>query len=250
MNTRSKRPAGAAPKTPSPKRSAAKTDVDDSPQCVAAAAVVADGTEDPADDREIAATDSKDDDKAVVSGSNQSDLRRDFDNLRDSSPSAPRSLMALLPSIPSKYNIFDPPKGSVAFVVYSTFVYFSPVVMRVIRTALLWYEHEFNHQTSANWSADDITVIVADSTEEMMLHPYVRDNHTTFLSIDDVHKPITVYPPLKPTINIGSGIVTVTDAKLRDVSESPFDGTAGSLRADLLSPSHHRYVSRIFSILD
>lgn len=199
MNTRSKRPAGPAPKTPSPKRSAAKTDVDDSPKCVAAAAIDVDGSD---DDRKIAATDNKtnepnevtleivpavagdDDDKTVVSGSNQSVLRKEFDTLRNSSPTASQSIMTVLRSIPSQYNIFDPPRGSVAFVVYSAFIYFSPVVMRVIRTAILWYEHEFNHLTSADWSADKITVIVADSTEDMMSHAYVRDRNIQFLSIE------------------------------------------------------------------
>ena len=146
-------------------------------------------------------------------------------------------------------NIFDPPRGSVAFVVYSAFIYFSPVVMRVIRTAILWYEHEFNHLTSADWSADKITVIVADSTEDMMSHAYVRDRNIQFLSIDDIHKSITKYPPLKPILPNGSDIVTVTGAKLRDVSEpssTGFDGTAGSLRAELLTPTNNRYVSWIF----
>jgi len=268
MNTRSKRPAGSAPKTPSPKRSAAKSDDDKSPQCVAAAAVVAGAADDPADDRKIAATDTEaneskqetleivavagdDDDKTIVSGSNDSLLRREFDTLRESTATAPRSLMAILRLIPSTFNIFDPPKGSVSFVVYSAFVYFSPVVMRVIRTALLWYEHELNNQTNSNWPAENITVIVAESTEDMMSHAYVRDRRIKFLSIDNVNEAIMNYPPIKPTVASGGDIVTVEGAKLRDATEpssAGFDGTAGSLRAQLLTPTNNRYVSWIFSI--
>ena len=51
-----------------------------------------------------------DDDKTVVSGSNQSVLRKEFDTLRNSSPTASQSIMTVLRSIPSQYNIFDPTK--------------------------------------------------------------------------------------------------------------------------------------------
>jgi len=119
--------------------------------------------------------------------------------------------------------------------------------MRVLRTALLWYEHEAHHHTEANWSKENIFVVIAHSTDDMMSHHFIRDrDHMRFISIDDVNEPIAKYSAVEDTRTGGSDVVTVAAAAIRDVTTSTagFDGTVGSLRSELLSPPD-RYVSLI-----
>jgi len=258
MKTRTKRsPSGPAPKTPSPKRSTGKSnDADDSPTSVAAPPIVA-GVAVDADDGEVtnaptvaeASVVVHQADDSKVSGSNDpSTLRSEFDALRSSSDD--KSIMAVLRTVPSSFNVFDPPKESMAFVVYAAFAYFSPVVMRVIRTALLWYRHEAQHHTEANWPKENIFVVVCNSTDDMMSHHFISDGAVRFVSIDDVYEPINKYPGVDEAPTGGSDVITVSAAAIRDVTSSTagFDGTAGSLRSELLSPPN-RYVSLIIEHL-
>ena len=257
MKTRAKRsPSGPAPKTPSPKRSTGKTtDADDSPTSVAAPPSVADVAVAADDGEETKAPTVAEasvvvhqaDDSKVSASNDPSTLRSEFDALRSSF--ADKSIMAVLRTVPSSYNIFEPPKESMAFVVYAAFAYFSPVVMRVIRTALLWYEHEAEHHTEANWPKENIFVVVCNSTDDMMSHHFIRDGAARFISIDDVYEPINKYPGVVEAPTGGSDVITVSTAAIRDVTTATagFNGTAGSLRSELMSPPN-RYVSLIIKI--
>lgn len=54
--------------------------------------------------------------------------------------------------------------------------------------------------SKANWSKENIFVVIAHSTDDMMSHHFIRDrDHMRFISIDDVNEPIAKYPAVEDT---------------------------------------------------
>ena len=248
-------PSDSDPKTPSPKRSSSKTDdVDVSPQSVAAKG--ADLSDPVVADEEVAkkpsaahpngAGDDKISDESVVAtvevevDCSDDALRSEYMELRDSSPTGAHSLMMVMRHLPTSFNIFHPIRNSITFVVYSTFVFSSPIAMKVLHTAFLWFEHERYNQTNARWPSNEIFLSVADSTDDMMSHEYVANRSVSFLPFCQIQRAILAFPAIAEESVEGSDVVTVPNASIRDVSPSADDGSVASLRASLLTPPSRR----------
>lgn len=162
-------------------------------------------------------------------------LEAEYNELKEFSPTAKESLMWILNSMPDEYNIFRP--VGLAWTKYGEFVFSHHVGMKVLRVCLLWYEHEKYHDTDANWSHDHIKFSVASDHDELMASEYVMDHNVTFLSYDQISYPLSQHPAITKKPAVGSSVVTVSNATLKDVSPSKIDGSVSALRSDLMAES-------------
>jgi hypothetical protein len=246
----------AAPETPSPKRPSVLGAADDeSPKSVVADSTAlastgeevsvaaafnsgvkdsTEGVEETSDDNSITA--------AVVEDLPCRDLalKKEYDDMAASSSTAKHSLMMIMRKIPRKVNIFHPPPPPhVFFTIYSHFAFFHASAMKVLFAAFLWYEHESNNDTEANWPMKEIFVCTANTHDEMMSHEYLIDRPITFLSAAQIGRPLVDFPAIKKraAIDTSSTVVAVPRASVRDVTQGKVDGSVASLRSDLMAES-------------
>lgn len=161
-------------------------------------------------------------------------LEAEYNELTKSSPTAKESIMIIIDAMPPDFNIFHP-KDTVSFVRYGQFVFFHHVAMKVLRVCILWYEHEKYNDTEANWSHERIQFNVMANHGEMMACDCILNQSVTFLSIGDVQRPLLEYPAITKKPAVGSSVVTVSNASLKDVSPSKMDGSISSLRSNLMA---------------
>lgn len=233
------------PETPSPKRPSvlpSDDDDDDSPKSVVAtskrlASVRKESTASEqrgnGDNEEEKSSDDVTDPVDLVG--EEDTLKNEYDDMAASSPTAKHSLMMIMSKLPPKINIFrPPPPPHVFFVVYSHFCFFHTAAMKVLFAAFLWFEHESNNSTEANWPCKEIFVSAAESHDDMMSHPYLIDRAIVFLSAPQIGRPLVEFPAIKKPSATQSDIVTVSHASLRDVMQSKVDGSVASLRSDIM----------------